>query len=77
MSISVFPGTDAERNALLLAIGRYCGCERDEAALRVRCAPHSLLLDDSVLKRLIFYRRWQRALHRGEWLEQPGWQPAG
>lgn len=75
MILSVFPGTDAERTALLVAVGRHCACEREESVVRGRCGAHSLLFDEPALKRLIFYRRWQRALHRGEWLEVPGWQP--
>jgi hypothetical protein len=35
---------------------------------------HTLLMDESALKRLIFYRRWHLALRRGEWLGQPEWR---
>ena len=74
MGISVFPGTESERTALLVAVERYCACEREEAVVRGNCVAHSLLLNDVLLKRLIFYRRWRPALRRGEWLADPAWR---
>jgi hypothetical protein len=71
----VFPGNSGERKALLIAVERHCACERDASAVRVGCGAHSLLLDDAVLKHLIFYRRSRPALRRGEWLEDPVWSP--
>jgi hypothetical protein len=75
MTSVVFPGTDQERDALLVAIGHACMC--GSAGLEPparRCQAHSLLLDTRILKHLIFYRRWHRALQSGEWCDPAAWR---
>ena len=71
-----FPGTPQERDALLAAVDRACGCAAKSTTRgerRVPCGAHALLLNEGLLKALIFYRRWHAALERGEWLEHPAW----
>lgn len=72
--VLLFPGSDRERAALLAAVNHYCACDREAAVVHGPCAAHALLLDEARLKHLIFYRRWQPALRRGEWLEDPRWR---
>ena len=75
MTVKIFPGTDGERDALLAAVGRDCACTPAAGAEKAgaTCPAHTLLLDEAALKHLIFYRRWQSALVRGERLEPPDW----
>jgi hypothetical protein len=71
-----FPGTHQERDALLGAVDRACGCAAGGTGRghgRAVCGAHALLLNEALLKALIFYRRWHAALERGEWLEHPAW----
>ena len=63
---AVFPGTTAERDALLAAVHAACGCRRNQAGRTTVCGAHRMLLDERVLKYLIFYRRWREALWPGE-----------
>jgi hypothetical protein len=63
----VFPGTAEERDALLAAVRAACTCpEQAEVAAGRVCGAHALLLNQQILKRLIFYRRWQPALWPSE-----------
>jgi hypothetical protein len=74
--VGPFPGTTEERDALLLAVGHACGCPSaatDTPRSGGVCGAHTLLLNEPRLKALIFYRRWQAALQRGEWLLHPAW----
>jgi hypothetical protein len=74
MLLGPFPGSERERAALLEAVRRGCRCAPQAPGKPVPlCGVHTLLMDESALKRLIFYRRWQHALRRGEWLGQPEW----
>jgi hypothetical protein len=74
MLLGPFPGSDRERAALLEAVRRGCRCAPQTPGKPVPlCGVHTLLADEAALKRLVFYRRWQHALRRGEWLGQPEW----
>jgi hypothetical protein len=66
-----FPGDDRERLDLLAALAQGCRCQG-----RRRCPQHRLLDDETTVKRLIFYRRWNLALLRAEWLNEPNWNSA-
>ena len=71
-----FPGTQQERDALLTAVRNACGCRPAAQTEQERppvCGAHALLLNEALLKALIFYRRWHAALERGEWLQRPAW----
>lgn len=65
--VKVFPGSDEERVDLVAAVRRNCECQPARGSslsvtvLDDPCPPHDLLLQDSTLKRLVFYRRWYRA----------------
>src|SRR5207245_5376685 len=63
---AVFPGTTEERDALLMAVAAACACRRTEDGRTLVCGGHRMLLNDRVLKHLIFYRRWHAALWPGE-----------
>ena len=63
---AVFPGTTEERDALLMAVASACACRRTENRRTLVCGGHRMLLNDRVLKHLIFYRRWHAALWPGE-----------
>ncbi len=79
MSVSPFPGTRQERDALLAAIRHACTCDKtagDKGPEHGRCGAHGLLRDEIALRQLVFYRRWQLALRRAEWLEAPRWAQA-
>ena len=69
----MFPGTGQEREALMVAVAGNCACPRHAERVLAVCTAHALLLDQAVLKRLVFYRRWGAALRRGEHLENPRW----
>jgi len=56
----VFPGSNEERDALLAAVQAACGCIRTSTGAQI-CGAHRLLLNERVLKHLIFYRRWHIA----------------
>jgi hypothetical protein len=71
--ISVFPGTDRERDDLLVAITRHCACQPSYGPQPNPCGPHDLLLVEATLKRLVFYRRISTSLRRAEWLQAPDW----
>ena len=62
----IFPGTSAERDALLAAVQAACACRRTQAGRTQVCGAHMLLLNERVLKYLIFYRRWRATLWPGE-----------
>ena len=65
---AVFPGTTEERDALLAAVQAACTCRRTQTGRTQVCCAHRLLLDEQVLKYLIFYRRW----HANLWPGEPG-----
>jgi hypothetical protein len=60
---SVFPGTAEERDAFLRM---DCTCRRGKDGHTVVCGTHALLLDERVVKHLIFYRRCHTLLWPGE-----------
>jgi hypothetical protein len=64
--IGVWPGSDAERDALLLALSRHCtplvGSSKGEvcwtrSSLEAACPVHSMLRDERVIQHLLFVRR--------------------
>jgi hypothetical protein len=63
---AAFPGTTEERDALLAAVHAACACRRTMDGRTQVCGAHMLLLDERVLKYLIFYRRWGGTLWPGE-----------
>ena len=63
---TVFPGTTEERDALLVAVNAACACRRVENGRPQLCGAHLLLLNEQVLKYLIFYRRWHATLWPAE-----------
>ena len=64
---TVFPGTVEERDALLAAVRAACTCpEPLDVAWRQVCGAHALLMNQQILKRLIFYRRWHPVLWPSE-----------
>ncbi len=66
-ALIVWPGSDAERDALNMAMMRNCQCPVDGASLGAVCAAHSMLADERVLHHLVFARR-NRAVYIGlEW----------
>lgn len=75
--ILAFPGTSGEREALRAAVSRHCAASDGDPADTEpgphACAAHDLLLAETTLSRLVFYRRWGRSLLRGEWLRDPDW----
>jgi hypothetical protein len=73
VTLVTFPGSRREQVALLSAVARHCECRRDDDIVQTTCVAHKLLLDERVLKHLVFYRRSQDALRRGEWLKDPRW----
>ncbi len=65
-ALIVWPGSDAERDALNMAIMRNCDCADVEGVMRL-CQAHSLLADERVLHHLVYARR-NRAVYIGlEW----------
>jgi hypothetical protein len=53
----MFPGTLEERDALLAAVAAACTCVRTPDGRTRVCGAHRMLLDQRVLKFIIFYRR--------------------
>ena len=62
-----FPGSDEERLDLIAAVRRHCACadvrggNSPVGVMHEVCAPHDLLGQEPILKRLVFYRRWHRS----------------
>jgi hypothetical protein len=64
ITIRSFPGSDQERLDLLAAVRRNCGCKGVPGSISVieeSCGAHALLADSSMLKQLVFQRRWRRS----------------
>jgi hypothetical protein len=76
--IGVWPGSDAERDALLLALSRHCiplvGAKGEacwtRSSLEAACPVHSLLRDQQVLHSLVFMRRQRDRLCLSEFSEE-------
>ncbi len=64
VTIRSFPGNDQERLDLLAAVRRNCACANGPGSISVikdGCGAHALLSDSSLLKQLVFQRRWRRS----------------
>lgn len=70
--LSVWPGTDAERDALVAALQHNCSCTVIVGTIGNGTAPktceaHRMLADERVLKHLLFVRRSLGLFESAEW----------
>jgi hypothetical protein len=58
--------TAAERSALIAATSHECECEMKDDRIVKLCSAHSMLVDERTRNGLLFMRRSQGRLKRGE-----------